>query len=174
MNLPYDPLQPLSIFITRLEDGINLAEAAGTLYSTHQIVQKIFNLISKAQCFQTGVREWRRKPSADKTWAAFKTHFGCKSKKYRKDNLNTAHSSVYQVANTSNQALLEVQKEFKQVTDSLITDFKKTIEQPTLPDPYLSKCAPVLQQAEYTSNAQNIHAIIKELREQNSMLMKTI
>ena len=57
INLPYDPSEPFSVFITRIEDGVDLAEAAGALYNTSQIIEKALDLIVKAQFFLTGTRE---------------------------------------------------------------------------------------------------------------------
>ena len=65
MNLPYDPMEPFSVFITRIEDGMDLAEATGAPYSENQIVKKAVNLIVKAQCFPEGVCEWKRKVAID-------------------------------------------------------------------------------------------------------------
>ena len=89
-------------------------------------MQKAFNAISKAQCYPKGVREWRKKNTADKTWVNFKTHFTKEAKDYRKANASTARSTGYQTANATNQALLEAQNDFKSVTDSFITEFKQT------------------------------------------------
>ena len=163
MSSPFDPNEPFGIFVDKIEDCVDLAEAAGAPYTTAQIVQKAFNAISKAQCYPEGTRDWRRKPAADKTWTSFKLHFTQEAKDYRKANASTAKSTGYQTANATNQALLEAQNDFKAVTDSFITDFKQAFNQP-----------PVCQQAAYTSNEQNLHTIIKDLREQNKEMMKMI
>ena len=176
MNLPYDPMEPFSVFITRIEDGIDLVEATGAPYSKNQIIKKAANLIVKAQCFPEGIREWKRKAAIDQTWATFKIHFGQEAKEYRKNNTNTARSSGYQVVNTANQALLEAQQDFRTVTDSFISDFKKAMEHqqtnPAIETP--SQYQPTIQQAAFTSNDSSLQTIIKELREQNAMLLKTI
>ena len=57
--------------------------------------------------------------------------------------------------------MLEAQNGFKSVTDSFIKDFKKAFYQ-----------EPVCQQVAYTSKEQNLHTIIKELREENKEIMK--
>jgi hypothetical protein len=160
---PFDPNEPFGIFIDKIEDCIDLAEAAGAPYTNEQIVQKAFNAISKAQCYPEGTRDWRRKNASDKTWVNFKSFFAQEAKDYRKANASTAKSTGYQTANANNQALLEAQNDFKSVTDSFIAEFKQACNQ-----------EPKTQQAAYTSNEQNLHTIIKELRDQNKEMMKLI
>ena len=48
LNTPFDPIEPFSTFIKRVEDIMDLAEAVGVLYTTNQIVNEAFNLITKA------------------------------------------------------------------------------------------------------------------------------
>ena len=59
--------------------------------------------------------------------------------------------------------MLEAQNDFKSVTDSFITEFKQAFHK-----------EPVCQQAAYANYEQNLHTIIKELREQNKVMMKII
>ena len=58
-------------------------------------MQKAFNAISKAQYYPEETRDWRRKNTADKTWANFKLHFAQEAKDYRKANASTAKSTGY-------------------------------------------------------------------------------
>ena len=48
LNTPFDPIEPFSIFVKRVEDTMDLAEATGAPYIANQIVNKTFNLIIKA------------------------------------------------------------------------------------------------------------------------------
>ena len=49
MSSPFDPNDPFGTFVDKIEDCVDLAEAAGAPYITEQIVQKAFNAMSKAQ-----------------------------------------------------------------------------------------------------------------------------
>ena len=110
--------------------------------------------MSKSQCYPKENRDWRRKTTADNTWANFKLHFAQEAKDHRKDNAATAKFTGYQSANATNQPLLEAQNDFKSVTDSFITEFKQSFNQ-----------EPVCQKVVYTNNEQNLYAIIKDIRE---------
>ena len=54
ISSPFDPNDPFGIFINKIEDCVDLAEAAGAPYTNVQIVQKAFNTISKAQSYPEG------------------------------------------------------------------------------------------------------------------------
>lgn len=55
MNSQYDPTEPFSIFINKIEDTVDLAEASGTPCIIEKVVKKDFNIINKAQCYLEGV-----------------------------------------------------------------------------------------------------------------------
>lgn len=38
MNLPHDLMEPFSVFITRIEDSMDLVKAAGVPHSANQII----------------------------------------------------------------------------------------------------------------------------------------
>ena len=57
MSSPFDPNEPFGIFVDKIEDCVDLTEAAGAPYTTAQIAQKVFNAISKAQCYLEGTRD---------------------------------------------------------------------------------------------------------------------
>ena len=103
---PYDPNEPFGTFVKRIEDIMEVAEAAGCAYTHDQITSKAFNLISKSQAYPEGCREWKRKATENKTWTNLKTHFSLETKEYRKKSTHLAKDS-YQAAHAANQALLE-------------------------------------------------------------------
>ena len=107
----YDPTEPFGTFVKRIKDIMELAEAARYGYTPAQITAKAFNFIKKSQAYPKGVREWKCHPEAEKTWANLKQYFALKAKEYRKKHSSNTSLS-YQVANTTNQALLEVQADF--------------------------------------------------------------
>ena len=72
MTLPFFPTEPFGVFVNEIEDSVDLAEAARSLCTTAQIVQKAFNAMSKAQCYPNSARYCQRKTTAVKTWANFK------------------------------------------------------------------------------------------------------
>ena len=64
---PFDSNEPFRIFIDKIEDCIDLAEAAGAPCINEQIVQKAFNAISKEQYYLKGTRGWQQKNATNKT-----------------------------------------------------------------------------------------------------------
>ena len=98
----FDITEPFSMFVRRIEDCMDLAEAAGAPCTDRQITTKAFNSIIKADLFHDGAREWRRKPNTDKTWANLKLHFTVEVKEYKKNNKTASKTAGYHVANSAN------------------------------------------------------------------------
>ena len=61
-------------FVEQIETAVD-AVATQVPYSRQQIVSIAFTLVENAGIYYDGVKEWRRKDTADKTWEAFKTFF---------------------------------------------------------------------------------------------------
>ena len=160
---PFDSSEPFGTFIKRIEDIMEIAEAAGCAYTPAQITSKAFNLICKAQVFPEGCREWKRKANTDKTWSNLKTHFSVEAKEYRKKSSHLA-KDTYQTAHAANQALLEAQAEFRDYTSSFISEFQEALNQPhALKQP--PKEDSTVQQA-HAATAPELGNLIKDLRTQ--------
>ena len=157
----FDVTEPFSMFIRRIEDCMDLAEAAGAPYTDRQIATKAFNSIIKADLLHDGVKDWRRKASTDKTWANLKLHFTVEVKEYKKNNKTTSKTAGYQVANTANQALIDAQNDFKDFTSQIIEEFKTSNQENEPPQ--------MTQQAAYTSSYSNE---VKEMKEQMKLLLE--
>ena len=126
LSKPSNAEEPFRVFIKRIEDTMDTAEAVGTLYLESQIVLRALNLVKKADMYQEGVREQRRKIQSDKTESNFKKHFAKESKDCKK-NSRTSKSSRYHSANAANQPLLEAWKYFKDFTSLFLKDFQQTL-----------------------------------------------
>ena len=61
-------------FVEQIEAAVD-AVATQVLYTRQQIVSIAFTSVEDAGIYYDGVKEWRRKDMADKTWEAFKTFF---------------------------------------------------------------------------------------------------
>ena len=109
LSKPFEPHEPFSVMICRIEDAIDIAEAAKCPFATQQIIHKALTSIIKAQALpETAMREWRSKSDADMTWSNFKKHFSKEIKVYQRDQGLVA-KSTYNAANTANQALLQAE-----------------------------------------------------------------
>jgi hypothetical protein len=81
----------------KIEDAIDLAATAQAEYTQAHILAYAYNLF-----FQTGVcndacQDWRRRFSADRTWATFKTDFATAHQQLRESQL-TAQGAVVHTA----------------------------------------------------------------------------
>ena len=158
LNEPFNPNEPFGIYACTIEDAVDVAEAAGCPFTTEQIINKALNNILKAQVLpDISIREWRRKPANEKTWAAFKEHFSREVREYQKDQGLIA-KSAYNVANAANQALLQAQADFRSLTEDLINEFKASNVAQEAP------AVDIIHQAHAATNHNDLLDIIKELR----------
>lgn len=168
----FDPNEPFGSFISRVETVIETAEAANCPYTTSQIVSKAFNAINKSNAYPEGCREWKRKAANEKSWANLKQHFSIESKEYRKRQATTARED-FQVANSANQALLQAQADFRDYTSSFLTEFQQAMNKENVPP---TKQIPQAHASAQSGNTalSDFQIQMKELRQQNALLLKTI
>jgi len=159
LSQPFEPFEPFGVFICRIEDAVDIAEAAHCPFTTQQILNKTLTSIIKAQALpEVAIREWRNKTSEEKTWATFKNHFSKEVKNYQRDQGLTA-KSTYNVANATNQALLQAQTDFRTLTENFIEEFKRN-NQPINDEP-----PQYLYQA-HATNSNALLALIEDLRKE--------
>lgn len=157
LNQPFAPSEPFGAFICKIEDAVDLAEAANCPFTTQQIINKALTSIIKSQSLpEAAIREWRSKPTTNKTWANFKGHFSAEVRNFQRDQGLTA-KSAYDAANSANQALLEAQADFRTMTEQFIEEFCKNSQQ--IEQPHES----AVEQAHATTT-NDLLSIIKELR----------
>jgi hypothetical protein len=89
MRTPWSPPAPIETLFKQLEEGQRMAALAKEPIADSQMVRIGQHLIFKTGLFPAGCREWRLKPDADQTWAAFKTHFS----RHDRDRQETATSA---------------------------------------------------------------------------------
>ena len=75
MKQPWDPNTPFETPINQIEDVIEFAEAGQDPFTDKQIVDTAHTLVFQTGVFHDACKEWSQKPTPDKTWANFKTHF---------------------------------------------------------------------------------------------------
>ena len=101
-NFMWNLNDPPIKFFNMIEDLVTLAQAANLKKSQHQIVGLGLNTIRRTGDMETGIKEWNARPTVQKTWINFKTHFNAA---YRELKLirgptmrNTAFHQAHQVA----------------------------------------------------------------------------
>ena len=95
MRAPLDPIQPLEVFFTRLEECQEFASAGNSPYTAQQVLNIAYQTLFTSGVYGDGCKDWRRKEAAEKTWANFKAHF---ANEYLdlKENQPSTTSSAYQ------------------------------------------------------------------------------
>lgn len=102
MNAPYDPNQPFEFLIEQIQNAIDYAAHAGTPYSPEQTLATAYDLVFKTGMFSNDLRDWRRKPTAAKTWTNFKPFMTNRYTEWRQEHVNTA-AHKYGMANAVHQ-----------------------------------------------------------------------
>ena len=74
MKQPITAETLLEEFVKQIETAVD-AVATQVPYARQQIVIIAFTTVGNAGIYYDGVKEWRRKDTADKTWEAFKTFY---------------------------------------------------------------------------------------------------
>ena len=68
LSKPFDPHEPFGVVVCRIENAIDIAEAAKCPFTMQQIIHKALTSIIKAQALpEIAICQWRSKPETDKT-----------------------------------------------------------------------------------------------------------
>ncbi len=78
MNKPIDLTQPIDVFFQRIDDCVQYAADGRIAFTAEQILQTAYHAVSTSGFYNDACKEWRKKPLATETWAAFKTFFAAK------------------------------------------------------------------------------------------------
>jgi hypothetical protein len=84
----WDPQQPVETLFKQIQDCADYSEAGGIL-------------IGHPQHINIGCRRWNEKPSADKTWAQFKSHFAAAHRQHKQIQGEYAATAGYHSANAA-------------------------------------------------------------------------
>jgi hypothetical protein len=94
MTAPWNPPTPIENLFDQLKLGQEYAGEGGEPIDTRQLMRIGYNLIQQTGLFETSCREWRNKPTADKTYATFQIFF-TKEDADRKVNSPTSAGAGY-------------------------------------------------------------------------------
>lgn len=103
----YDPAIPLASTFKKLEDIVDLGDAAGIPYTVQQQISIMLEILKKTGRFAKYITTWNATVAADKTWPRFKLHFTA-ARKEMKDNgeLDNVANNQFQ-ANAIREAIAE-------------------------------------------------------------------
>jgi hypothetical protein len=120
MKIPFDPNEPIKALYTQLEPAIDFADAVDTPYSVNQLVTTTYNLVFKTGLFADTCLDWRRRPTADKTWINFQTAFSEAAQDLR-ESASALQASGYHGANAAIEENTRFQEETAAALANLAT-----------------------------------------------------
>jgi hypothetical protein len=86
MNEPWDGTEPFELIIERIQECIDLAERP---YSEERIMDRAFRIVAQTGVYPDDLKEWKKKPLADKTWVRFQTFMLEAQRMYREQQQTT-------------------------------------------------------------------------------------
>jgi hypothetical protein len=99
MRRTWDPHQPVETLFKQIQDCADYSEAGGVLIGHPEQIN-----VGYAKTFATGhfikaCRRWNEKPTAEKTWAQFKSYFAAAHRQHKQMQGESAASAGYHSAN---------------------------------------------------------------------------
>ncbi len=106
----FDPSLPIVLLFNRIDDLMDLANAAGSPYSAQQVINLGYIIVNKTGKFSTGIREWNRVPHNQRTWEAFCTHFSQAHRELRESGELEIRDTPFNSANLVQDVIDGVQQ----------------------------------------------------------------
>jgi hypothetical protein len=101
MRRAWDPQQPVETLFKQIQDCADYSEAGGVLIGHPQQINVGYAKIFATGHFMSACRRWNEKPSADKAWAQFKSHFAAAHRQHKQMQGESAATSGYHSANAA-------------------------------------------------------------------------
>ena len=73
-KLPWDPAVPVQVVFNRIREAQDLVTRGENPFSDAQMLKFGYDTVLKTACFGDSLKAWRRKASADRTWANFQPY----------------------------------------------------------------------------------------------------
>jgi hypothetical protein len=83
MRQAWDPQQPVETLFKQIQDCADYLEAGGFLIGHPQQINVGYAKIFATGHFMSACRRWKEKPSAEKTWTHFKSHFAANHRQHK-------------------------------------------------------------------------------------------
>jgi hypothetical protein len=95
MRRPWDPQQPVETLFKQIQDCANYSEAGGVLIGHPQKINVGYAKVFATGHFMSAYRRWNEKPSAEKTWTHFKSHFAAAHRQHKQMQGESAATAGY-------------------------------------------------------------------------------
>jgi hypothetical protein len=101
MRRAWDPQQPVETLFKQIQDCADYSEAGGVLIGHPQQINVGYAKIFATGHFMSACRRWNEKPSAEKTWTHFKSHFAAAHRQHKQMQGESAATAGYHSANAA-------------------------------------------------------------------------
>jgi hypothetical protein len=101
MRRAWDPQQPVETLFKQIQDCANYSEAGGVLIGHPQQINVGYAKTFATCHFMRACRRWNEKPTADKTWTQFKSHFTAAHRQHKKIQGESSATAGYHSANAA-------------------------------------------------------------------------
>jgi hypothetical protein len=101
MRRAWDPQQPVETLFKQIQDCDDYSEAGGVLIGHPQQITVGYAKIFATGHFMSACRRWNEKPSAEKTWTHFKSHFAAAHRQHKQMQGESAATAGYHSANAT-------------------------------------------------------------------------
>jgi hypothetical protein len=101
MRRAWDPQQPVKTLFKQIQDCADYSEAGGVLVGHPQHINVGYAKIFATGHFMSACRRWNEKPTAEKTWTKFKSHFAAAHHQHKQMQGESAATAGYHSANAA-------------------------------------------------------------------------
>jgi hypothetical protein len=101
MRRAWDPQQPVETLFKQIQDCAEYSEAGGFLIGHPQHINFGYAQIFATDHFLSACRRWNEKPTADKTWTQFKSHFAAAHRQHKQMQGESSATDGYHSANAA-------------------------------------------------------------------------
>jgi hypothetical protein len=97
----WDPQQPVETIFKQIQDCADYYEAGGVPIGHPQQINAGYAQIFATEHFMSACRRWNEKPTAEKTWTQFKSHFAAAHRQHKQMQGESAATDGYHSANAT-------------------------------------------------------------------------
>jgi hypothetical protein len=101
MRRAWDPQQPVETLFKQIQDCADYSEAGGVLIGHPQQINVGYAQIFATGHFMIACRRWNEKPTAEKIWTHFKSHFAAAHHQHKQMQGESAATAGYHSANAA-------------------------------------------------------------------------
>jgi hypothetical protein len=101
MRRAWDPQQPVETLFKQIQYCADYSEAGGVLIGHPQQINVGYAKIFATGHFMSAFRRWNEKPTAEKTWTQFNSHFAAAHRQHKQIQEESAATAGYHSANSA-------------------------------------------------------------------------